>query len=179
MRKLVGVAILTSLLLASGLAYAQPEEEGRGGPRGRRRGRGELAGGRLHGKRSEAMKAEFKRFREAMKALWKEAKALKQEIREAEKVAREGEEKPTPEEIEEIILRYKDRAEDIATAIAEERIRHHKNTLSIVKKEKKDMIDRLTKRLLHSGRGGKGSGDRGKGRKDRGASKKHKEPESE
>ncbi len=182
MRKLAGVVILASLLLASGLAYAHPEEEETGGPRGRwgRRGRGgELGPGRGYGMRSEAIKAEFQRHREALKALREEAKALRQEIKESVRAAREREEKPTPEEIENIIKDYEDEARNIATRIAKERIAHHKNTLSIVKKEKKDMVDRLTKRLLHPGRGRKGPGDRGRGGKGRGASKKHKELESE
>ena len=168
MKKLVGVAILTSLLLASGLAYAQSEEEGTGEPRGRRGG--ELGPGRGYGMRSEAMQAEFQRHREALKALREEAKALRQEIREAVQAAEEGEEKLTAEEIQKIV--------DIATHIAEERIRHHENTLSIVTKEKDDMIGRLTKSLLHPGRDRKGPGDRSKGREGRGASM-HKKPESE
>ena len=122
---------------------------------------------------SEAMQVEFDRHREALKALREEAKALKQEIREAVRAASEGEEKPTPEEIQEIMQGYEDEARDIATSIAGERIRHYEEALLIVTGEKKDMIDRLTKRLLHPGRGRKGPEDRGKGRKDRGAHKKY------
>ncbi|MCK4262209.1 hypothetical protein KAU86_05370 [bacterium] len=159
MRKLVGVAILTSLLLASGLAYVHPEEEGRGGLRGRRGRGGEIGPGKGYGMRSEAMQAEFQRHRKALKALREKTKALRQEIREAVRAARKGEEKPTAEEIQEIIQGYKGKANDIATRIASERITHHEETLSIVKKEKEDMVDRLTKRLLHPGRGRKGQGD--------------------
>ena len=165
MRKLVGAAILTSLLLASGLAYAELDEEGRRGPKGRMGRSGELSAGRHQGMRSEAMQAEFKRHREAVKALMEEAKALRQKIREAVQAAGQGEEKPTPEEIEKIIKGYEDEARNIATSVAEERIRHHESTLAIVTKEKDDMVDRFTKSLLHPRRGRRGPGDRDRGRK--------------
>ncbi len=166
----VWIVVCVSLICAAitlGSMAAEKAEKKADRPQGEQRGRGRAAGmDRSMG--SEAMRAEFKRFREAMKVSREESQALRQEIREAVAAAKEGEEKPTQEEIEEIVASYEGEAREIATDMAGERIKHQKNVLSIARKEKSDMIDRITKRLLQVGKGGKGRGDRPEGRKGRG-----------
>ena len=177
----VWVVVCVSLICAAITLGSMAAEKKADRPEGERRGRekatdraeGEHPGrgrvaGMVRSMGSEAMRAEFKRYREAMKVLREKSQPLRQEIREAVAAAKEGEEKPTQEEIEEIVASYEGEAREIATDMAGERIKHQKNILSIVKKEKSDMIDRITKRLLRVGRGGRGWRDRLERRKGRG-----------
>ncbi len=167
-------AALTFGTVAAEKSADRLEGERRGRERATDRAEGEHPGSGRGARRSvrsmgsEAMRAEFERFREAMKVLREESQALRQEIREAVAAAKEGEEKPTQEEIEEIVASYEGEAREIATDMAGERIKHQKKVLSITRKEKSDTIDRITKRLLQLGKGGKGWGDRPEGRKGRG-----------
>ena len=94
----------------------------------------------------------------AMKALKEEMKALREKIRDAVKDAREGEERPTPEAIQEIVKQFEDDLKAIATKIADARIQHHKNIASILENEKDEFVERVSKRLRgrRGGPGGRG-----------------------
>jgi gas vesicle protein len=114
------------------------------------------------------MKKESERFREEMKGLREEAQALREKIKKAIREALKGEGKPTPDKIKEVVKQFEDEAKAIATKIADARIKHHENIVSILKNEKGEMVDRLTKMLLRPGMGrhrGRGKGEgKGKGK---------------
>jgi hypothetical protein len=165
---MVVCAILVCAALTLGTVAAKEDHDRAHKRQGDRKRQGG-SGRRGHGMGSEAMQTEFERHREAMETLREEARELKKEINQAVQAAKKGEGKPEPEEIGAIIKGYEDEAGDIATALVDERINHHQNIVSILNSEKNDMVNKLTKMILHRpGRGPSGLGNRGRGRRGEG-----------
>lgn len=162
---MVACAVFLCLALAVTTLVAR-ENPGKGEQKKEGRGRGGRGRGNRKGMGSEAMQAEFERHREVMEGLQEAVQALKKEIKQAVQAARQGEGKPDREEIKEITKSYEAEARDLATSLVEARIEHQENMVSILKAEKNNMIERLTKRILfHRGKGPSGLGNRGRGTK--------------
>lgn len=152
--------------------------QGRGGAgmQGHGKGPGHPGQGRRNGQHkfaSEEMQKEFERFKKEMEDIRAEIQALREKIKNALKEAHKGEGKPDIEKMKEIVKQYEDEAKALATKLADARITHHKNIVTILESQKGEMVEKLTKMMLlpHPGRakgirkgaGGEGEGGEGKG----------------
>ncbi len=166
------LAMVACAVLISTVDLAE-QGKGKGGEKGKQAGHRRARGQRMRSMGSEAMRAEFEKFQVNMKAFKEEANTFREKVKKAVQAAHQGEGKPTREMVQEALAQYKDEAKSIATKIVGERIRHNEAVVSILKSEKNEMIDRITKRLLipHGGPGGgknlrrKGEGRGSEGRK--------------
>ncbi len=169
------MAVLGMVVCAVLISTVALAEQGKGtdAGKGKQAGHRRAKGKKIRGMGSAAMRAEFEQFKITMKALKEEANAFREKVKKAVQAAHQGEGKPTLEMIMEAVAPYKDEAKQIATKIVGERIRHNEAVVSILKSEKGEMINRLTKGLLmpHRGLGGgknfrrKGEGKGSEGRK--------------
>ncbi len=175
---LVGAVMVAGTVLAGEGEGKGPEGKGRrgAGMMGRGKGPGNPGQGNGNGRdkfASEEMQKEFERFKKEMEGLRVEIQALREKIKNAVKEAREGEGKPDIEKMKEIVKQFEDEARALATRLADARITHHKNIVTILEAQKDKMVEGLTKMMLrpHPGRakgirkgeGGEGEGGEGMG----------------
>lgn len=139
---MVACAVLISTVALA--EQGKGEDAGKGKQAGHRRAKGQ----KMRGMGSKALRVEFEKFQTNMKAFKEEANAFREKVKKAVQTTHQGEGKPTREMIQEAVAQYKNEAKAIATKIIVERIRHNEVVVSILKAEKSEMIDRLTKGLL-------------------------------